>query len=75
MTRSDVLSILLVSILLAPLVAVQAGPGYAPAWLAGSFGGVPLTVCATGLWFLAMMLLAWRFAAAKSKAARSEGGQ
>lgn len=72
MSRSNVLSILLVLAILAPLVIVQAGPGYSPAWFDRSILGVPVTVCATTAWFVVMMLLAWRFAAsAKAKAGKT----
>lgn len=75
MSRSDVLSILLVLVILTPLVIVQAGPGYAPAWFATTVLGVPTTVCATVLWFITMMLLAWRFAAAGTAKAKAAAAQ
>lgn len=72
MSRSDVFCIVLVVVILTPLVIVQAGPGFAPAWFDRDLAGVPVTVCATALWFVAMMLLAWRFAAAKTRAAKAD---
>lgn len=59
---------LVVLILLAPLVAFQAG--YAPAWLSLRVGGVPLAVWATAAWFALMMLLTWRFAVIANRETR-----
>jgi hypothetical protein len=76
--RSDVLKILLVLVILAPLVIVQAGPAYSPGWLDQHIGDLPLTVCATATWFVVMMILAWRFAAAgtaKAKAAATRAAK
>lgn len=78
MARSDVLKILLVVVILAPLVIVQAGASYSPAWFNQRIGDVPLTVCATASWFVVMMILAWRFAAAgtaKAKAAAAHAAK
>ncbi|MDB6060572.1 MAG: hypothetical protein JWM78_675 [Verrucomicrobiaceae bacterium] len=75
MSRSDFFKIAWVLVILAPLIIVQAGVGYSPDWLDQRIAGVPLTVCATGIWFVVMMVLAWRFAAgatAKAKAAAKE---
>src|SRR5690606_27754592 len=46
-SRSDVFCIVLVVVILTPLVIVQAGPGFAPAWFDRDLAGVPVTVCAT----------------------------
>lgn len=70
-TRSDVFKILWVLGILTPLVIFQAGPGYAPAWLATHIAAVPLTVCATTIWFVIMMILAWRFAASATATAKA----
>lgn len=72
MNRDDVRRVVLVAILLAPLVAFQAGPGYAPAWLSSRIAGVPLTVWATVAWFAVMMLLTWRFAVLANNVADKE---
>ncbi|MFA5493904.1 MAG: hypothetical protein WC247_03930 [Porticoccaceae bacterium] len=70
MKRSDILRILLVCAILAPLVVIQTGPGAAPAWMNQRLAGVPLTVVATALWFLVMMSLTALFARQQTVADR-----
>ena len=62
MKHSDIFKIVLVMVVLAPLVVIQSGPGMTPNWMTGRWAGVPVTVVATGLWFLAMMSLTAIFA-------------
>lgn len=58
----DIIKIALVMAVLTPLVIIQSGPGMAPDWMSLRWGGVPLTVVATGLWFVTMMSLTAIFA-------------
>jgi hypothetical protein len=62
MKRADILKIILVIVVLAPLVVFQSGVGMTPEWMSQRFAGVPLTVVATSLWFVAMMSLTAIFA-------------
>tara|TARA_R110000772_G_scaffold146645_1_gene256816 strand:- start:2189 stop:2410 length:222 start_codon:yes stop_codon:yes gene_type:complete len=62
MARTDIFKIVLVMVVLAPLVVIQSGPGMTPNWMTGRWAGVPITVIATGLWFVTMMSLTAIFA-------------
>jgi preprotein translocase subunit SecG len=62
MSRGDIIRIVVVLAILAPLVVIQTGPGVAPAWMSGRWAGVPGTVIATTLWFVVMMGLSALFA-------------
>lgn len=62
MKRSDIYRIIFVTLLLIPLIYVQTGPDAAPAWMDERIGGVPITVIAVTLWFIAMMTTAVVFA-------------
>jgi hypothetical protein len=78
MSRADVIRIVIVLAVLAPLVAIQAVPGLAPAWMGQRWAGVPGTVLATTAWFVIMMLLSAVFARqqiAQRKSGRGERGE
>lgn len=62
MKRSDIYRIIFVTFLLIPLIYVQTGPDAAPAWMDERISGVPITVIAVTLWFIAMMTTAVVFA-------------
>jgi uncharacterized BrkB/YihY/UPF0761 family membrane protein len=46
-------------ILIAPLVLFQGKPETLPNWLTEYYMGIPGTVMATTLWFIATILLTW----------------
>jgi protein-S-isoprenylcysteine O-methyltransferase Ste14 len=62
MSRGDIIRIVIVLAILAPLVVIQTGPGVAPDWMSGRWAGVPGTVIATTVWFIVMMALSAIFA-------------
>lgn len=62
MNRADIIRIVIVLAVLAPLVVIQTGPGVAPAWMADRWAGIPGTVLATTAWFVVMMVLSGIFA-------------